>query len=162
MYPNWLPAPIELRGGSITQDYSTLHNVFNRTVIGTELKIEGKEIIFNLDPDREMPHYEGGFIHLVTRKDGSGIRTIDYQRASKLHWVPAIIANYNQQEVRSFWYSSAKGEVLYLWLHEHDHIVILKWTSRSRHRKIVVTSFCIDSHNRDYYERLYSRALRVL
>lgn len=162
MYPEWLPAPLQLNGASVDDDYRTLNEVFNSSILGANLKIEGVTIIVNADPDREMPQYAGGLMHLVTRKNGSGQRVIDYERAKKLHWIPAIITNYQKSDVKSFWHNSPKGEVLYLWLHEHDHMVVLKWTSRARRRKIIVTSFCIDSFNRDYYERLYTQAVRIL
>jgi hypothetical protein len=109
-----------------------------------------------------MPQYEGGFMHLITRKDSSGLRIIDYARANKLHWVPAIINNYLKPEVRSFWCTSPKGETLYLWLHGHNHMVVLKWTSRAQARKVIVTAFCVDSYNQRYYESLYTQATKIL
>ncbi|MFZ2126051.1 MAG: hypothetical protein WAV04_00885 [Candidatus Microsaccharimonas sp.] len=162
MRPDWLPAPLTF-GNSLDDDYTRLHKLFRDDIVGARLTIDGFPIIVNTAPDKLMPQYEQGFTHLVTRTDDTlGMRIIDYPRAEKLHWIPAIINNYTEPEVHSFWVATPKGETLYLWLHEHDHILVLRWTSKSKNRKILLTSYAVDHHNRRYYQRLLDTATRIL
>lgn len=143
-------------------DYAKLYEVFQKDIFQAGLSIDGFPIIVNPAADPLMPQYERGFTHLVTREDDTGLRTIDYDRACKLHWVPLVIANHKEPEVRSFWYQTPRGETLYLWLHELDHVIILRWTSKSKQRKILLSAYNVDQYKRRYFERLYKNASRIL
>lgn len=161
MYPDWLPDPIVLNG-TLAEDYDRLHDIFLEQIVGANLSIEDVDIIVDTHPDREMSQYEAGFMHLVTRSDGYGLRTIDYVRATKLVWIPSVIANYKQPEVYSFWYDTPKGETLCLWMPDYDYSIVMRWTNKKRKKKIIVTAYAIDKYNRKSFQNYYARATRVL
>lgn len=162
MLPDWLLPPLSLNG-TLTQDYETLYEVFQNDLFNQALEIEGIPIIVSPALDPDMPQYEQGFTHLITREDDTGLRVIDRERATRLHWIAPIIANYKDSAVRSFWAPSPRrGERLYIWLHEHDYVLILNWTSNSHNRKILLTAYHIDHHRRRQFQRYYDNASRIL
>jgi hypothetical protein len=156
--------PISLQGASVDEDYATLYAIFTRDILAQPLQVDGFPVALDTGIDPYLTPYERGFAHLVTRANSSGIRLIDYARASKLCWVRPVIDNYTDPAVRSFWYAHSKEEVLYLWLHEYDFVVILKWmgAQSKRTRKVLVTAYDIDPSNRIMWERRYRNAARVL
>jgi len=162
MLPEWLPSELIIRGGSLAADYETLYSIFTKEIREAELSIEGVPIIVDTTIDPDFPDYERGFLHLVTRETSDGMRTIDYDRAKKLHWIPHVIRNYTEPEVNAFWYDAPKGSTLCLWLPDLDHVTILKWTSKSQRRKVIVTAYSVDRQNRRHFEKLFGRATRIL
>lgn len=99
---------------------------------------------------------------MITR--GNGLRVMDYDRANKLPWVRAILDNYKQPEVIAFWAENIKGDRLYLWLEEHDFVVILsplvgKSASLSS-ESIIVTAYSIDSYRN--FSKIRDKAIRFL
>ena len=163
MYPDWLPAQVTLSGSSINDDYDTLYEIFKRDVLESELVIDGYPVTVDTGKDDYLPQFERGFTHIVTCNDGAGGRTIDYDRAKKITWVKAVITNYQAPEVYSFWCKAPRGEVLYLWLADHDFVVILKWMGAANEQtKIIVTAFHVDSSRKRHFQRLYGSATRVL
>ena len=162
MYPDWLPNPLVFSGSSIDADYDKLYTIYRKQIREAALQVDGSPIIVDTTIDPVLPQYEMGFTHLVTRKTAPDFRTIDYERASKLVWIAPIIHHVNESEVTAFWAPTATGETLYLWLAKHDFIIILKWTSKAKSRKIIVTAFSIDSHRRRDYRKLYASASRIL
>lgn len=102
MYPDWLPSPLNLRG-SYDEDIRKLLEVFNRDFINSDNPVvDGRRVIVNNKPDPSWQDLQltYGLTHMITR--GNGLRTMDYDRASKLPWVRAILDNYKQPEVIAF------------------------------------------------------------
>jgi hypothetical protein len=162
MLPDWLSAPLTLNG-TLSQDYEKLYRVFQTDLFHQSLEVEGIPIIINPALDPDMPQYERGFTHLVTREDASGLRSIDHERATRLHWVAPLITHYKDPAVRSFWSPSPRrGERLYIWLYEHDYVLVLNWTSSSQNRKILLTAYHVDRHRRVQFQRYYENATRIL
>ena len=164
MYPDWLPSPLNLRG-SYDEDIRELLEVFDRDFINSDNPVvDGRRVIVNNKPD---PNWQDlqltyGLTHMITR--GNGLRVMDYDRASKLPWVRAILDNYRQPEVIAFWAENIKGYRLYLWLEEHDFVVILsplvgKSASLSS-ESIIVTAYSIDSYRN--FSKIRDRAIRFL
>lgn len=163
MTPDWLPSPLVLNSPSVADDYDKLYAVFKRDILEVQLSIDGFPVTVDTSLDTYLPQFERGFTHIVTCDDGSGGRKIDYSRASKITWLRPIIDNYTEPEVYSFWYNAPSEEVLYLWLADHDFIVILKWMRAASERtKIIVSAFHVQSYNKRYYQRLYGNSSRVL
>lgn len=161
MTPDWLPSELTLNG-TIDEDYAQLYAVFQQELASSDLEIEDVPIIIDLHPDRSMPKFPAGFMHMITRDDGTGVRTIDYARATKLCWVSAIIRYYKEPEVYAFWRQGPRVESLYLWLEGLDYVVILKWTNRHKQKHIIVTAHSVDPHRRRDYQRYYAEATRIL
>lgn len=164
MYPDWLPSPLNLRG-SYDEDIRELLQVFNRDFINSDNPVvDGCRVIVNnkLDTSWQNLQLTYGFTHMITR--GNDLRIIDYDRANKLPWVRAILDNYKQPEVIAFWAEHIKGDRLYLWLEEHDFVVILsplvsKSTSLNS-KSIIVTAYSIDSYRN--FNKIRDRAKRFL
>lgn len=165
MRPPWLPSELTFPGGSVQDDYNRLYAQFTQDFLsGNRLQIEGDDIVVDPTRDSILAQYECGFTHLVTRESG-GQRFIDYDRAKKLSWARPLIENYSQPEVYSFWYQGADGPELYLWLFDHDYVVILKPWRGARYAtttKVVVTAFSVESWKRRDLQRKYGRASRIL
>lgn len=166
MTPDWLPPQLILNGRLPSDDYATLHTIFQNEISLAGLEIQGSPVWVDRTPDRSLPQYEMGFTHLVTRDDGMGMRTIDYARAKKLSWVKPVIENYDTPEVYSFWHSTNNNDTLYLWLYDHDFVIILrKLRSRAGIRsnaQIIVTSYNVDPNKRFDLQRRYGRATLIL
>jgi hypothetical protein len=165
MIPDWLPNELELLGSSIDDDYAKLFEVFERDFVkAAPATVDGDIVTYNTKLDSATDDkYPLGFTHLVT--EGKNDRHIDFDRAKKLPWVRAVLENYTADDVKAFWVEQAKGETLYLWLHEHDFVVVLrKFKSKKerRKKKIIVTAFHVYGYNRRYYQRLLDRAIKVL
>lgn len=163
MRPLWLPDEIVFNGGSVTQDYAKLYDVFCADLMGDPLQIEGADIIVDTGADHAFPQYERGFVHLVTRESG-GTRLIDYDRAKKLCWIKPVVQNHTTPDVHAFWYTSATGEELYLWLHEHDYAVVLKPFKDlgSTESRILVTAFFVESWKKKQLAKKMTKASKVL
>lgn len=163
MNPDWLPPKIILNGATTQDDYSTLYAVFTRDLLNSTLSIDGYDVFLDMSKDEYLTNYERSFTHMVTRRNGSNIRVIDYKRAEKLPWVRPVIDNYQAVEVTSFWFDHPTEEVLYLWLRDYDFVVILKWLkSRSRKGKILVTAYSVDKGERRKWEGRFKKAKKIL
>jgi hypothetical protein len=164
MYPDWLPLPLNLRG-SYDENIKELLEVFNRDFISSNNPVvDGYRVIVNnnLDPSWQNLQLTYGFTHMITR--GNGLRVIDYDRANKLPWVRAILDNYKQPEVTAFWAEHIKGDRLYLWLEEHDFVVILSPLVSKRaslnSESIIVTAYSVDSYRN--FSKIRDRVTRFL
>ena len=166
MLPDWLPSPLPLAGSSYQNDIATLHALFVRDFINsTPAVIEGCRVIVDNHTDPTWNHeYTYGFTHMITR--GENERHFDYDRAKKLPWVRAILDNYTEPEVTAFWYRKPKADRLYLWLQEHDFVVILTplvgKRASSTSDRIIVTAYNIDSGRHYEFEKMLRNAIRVL
>lgn len=167
MTPNWLPAQLTFSGGSLQADIDKLYAVYEADFIKAPASIiDGSPIYVNSHPDpawnREYSH---GFTHLITQ--GKGVRTIDYNRASRLPWVKAILDNYIQAEVTGFWDHNPKGDKLYLWLKELDYIVILvpkddEYIIPGQKRMITTAYYIAEDWRRKEFEKKHARSFRRL
>lgn len=170
MIPDWLPAELTLNGPSRRDDISTLYDIYKRDfIVGPPAIVDGHQVIVNNIPDPSWnKEYTFGFTHIITiASDRGSLRRIDYDRAKKLPWVRSIIENYTQPEVVSFWYRQPKKEKLYLWLRDHDFVVILTPCTNGRttsvdNKVIMVTAFSIHPYRQRDFDKLLKKSFRVL
>lgn len=163
MLPDWLDPELPLKG-TLDENYSCLYEIFVRDLSNLEgIIVDGKSVCIDMGKDEAMPKYERSFLHFVTRTRGD-IRSIDFDRARKLHWVRKVLEHYTAPEVTAFWHLGPQCPVLYLWLEEHDFILILK-DQRSRAYKdsrIMVTAYSVDPEYRRTLNNRLKSALKVL
>lgn len=164
MIPEWLPRQLAFSGNDINNDYEKLHKIFKRDFIdSSSVSIDGLVVVVDssIDP-LSSAGYTRGFMHLVTI--GVDSRSIDYDRASKLPWVRAVLENYLQPEITAFWAPHQKGETLYLWLVDYDFVVILRKQKSVSYinRSIIVTAYHVDRHGKKSLQKTYGKATRVL
>ncbi len=119
---------------------------------------EGKPVWFfpEMEDAREVI-----FWHLTSGRDEeTGERVPDLRRCERLPWVRAMIENSTQPEVLAFDYKEADGDInTYLWLKEHDFVVLMKKYRDGRRR--LLTCFCIKYENyRGKLRRKYTRRVK--
>lgn len=162
MYPEWLPPVLVISGSDVRRDYQILHEIYTRDFInGSTIIVEGDEVVVDhtLDP-ATRGEYTRGFTHLVTMGDDQ--RAIDYSRAPKLPWVRAVLENYKEPEVTAFWAPHTRGRTLYLWLSEHNFVIVLRKMQSNRERrnnkKIIVTAYHVHPYGRKDLQRQLGRS----
>lgn len=163
MLPDWLEPELTLNG-NLDENYSYLHQVFMRDLSNLDgIIVDGKSVFIDMGKDKTMPQYERSFLHFVTRTCGD-IRAIDFKRACKLHWVRKVLEHYTMPEVTAFWHMGPKGPVLYLWLEDHDFLLILKdQKSRAyKESRIMVTAYNVDPEYRRVLNNRLRSAMKVL
>lgn len=80
----------------------------------------------------EGEKYEEGFWHLVTKDDDkTGDRLPDFRRAERLPWCRACIDNYSDGAILFWDYKAGKRIETYIWLKDHDYILVFKKLSKS-------------------------------
>lgn len=164
MRPEWLPEELCLNNSSLQEDYDFLHDIFIRDFSNIEdIVVDSKGVYIDRGRDVQYPEYERGFLHFVTRVNGSE-RPIDYERAKKLNWVLPVLKHYMEPEVKAFWSLGPKDKSLYLWLEDFDFLIVLKdWKSnKNRKTRIVVTSYSVDDSYRRVLRKRYKNAYRIL
>ncbi|GHU52454.1 hypothetical protein FACS1894132_02120 [Clostridia bacterium] len=163
MLPDWLEPTLDLRG-TLTDNYVQLYEVFCGALLDLSgVIVDDKPVHVDTNKDKYAPDYECSFIHFIsseTRK-GSGVRVIDFSRASKLHWIRPILEHYKDTAVRSFWHVRHDGEALYLWLHEHDFLIVLK-KDRKIDGNIIVTAHNVENYTRKKLSKQYEASERKL
>ena len=167
MTPSWLPPQIPLNGGNVRDDYEKLFEVFKRDFIDKDPPhIDGRRILYDthINSIYSVEQYPYGFTHMVTTSGVNSyiVRTIDIERAKKLPWARAIIENYTDPEVRTFWATRPDGTTsLYLWLYNFDYIIIMR-EMRNNPSNIIVTAYHVHSEKRRTFQRLFENAIRIL
>lgn len=168
MTPEWLPPQLSLAGASLNADLDTLYAVFKDDFIDAPASVvDSSPVYVNTHPDRSRweGKYTHGFTHMITR--GKKERSIDYSRARKLPWVKAILENYTQPEVTSFWHTTPEGDSLFLWLVELDFVVIIRPKDSRRimksQKRVIITAYHIDEAwlKRDLQKK-YGKSFRQL
>tara|TARA_R110002050_G_scaffold14376_10_gene45431 strand:+ start:3892 stop:4389 length:498 start_codon:yes stop_codon:yes gene_type:complete len=106
--------------------------------------------------------YEGypeTFVHLITRKSGSGHRVFDRNRANRIHWIRRILENREEEDVLYFQHLEGNGSVRdYYWYETEDFLVIMEEVTPIY---LIITSFYIDDdRNRRYYMGKYQAYLK--
>lgn len=128
-YPAWLPEKVDLNG-NWTEKLKFLYEIFQKDFVLNRPHFKGLPIAWDarkLDGDS----FEEGFWHLITQTERSTKeRYPDFRRAERLKWCLALIKNYQDPSILHFLYehSGGKRKVVrtYLWLKEHDYLVILE------------------------------------
>jgi len=148
---DWLPKEIVLRANSLKEDYNILFEVFKHDFIDSKVVFRGEVVRFQEAEDKQLPMgFPHGFTHLVTHEDNSTHqRFIDYNRATKISWIKAIIEHCNDDAVIIIerQQSNAKYGItdnVYLWLKEKDFVVILRRIPRGKYKgQMLITAYAI-------------------
>lgn len=143
-----------------------LYKIFHRDFVAQKTHLS-QSIWVDPQSHRLEDGKEVSFWHLTSRtqnvstKVGNRYVTVserfpDFRRSERLEWVKWIIENHADPRVKLFYHreNNPKRDVrLYLWVHEHDFVVILQKLGRSR--SFLVTSFYVDHQRkkRDYEQR---------
>jgi hypothetical protein len=139
--PTWLPELIEVNPWTI-DTFDRLYLVFQRE-IGTpnQFFFDGRRVCFfpDLDDGKEKM-----FWHLTHREDYRTKALIpELQRCARMSWLTSMLANAHQPEVWRWDYRESNGNLCtYLWLKDHDYVVILKKFPSGDYR--LVTAHCVD------------------
>ncbi|MGA3023809.1 MAG: hypothetical protein ABSF98_03460 [Bryobacteraceae bacterium] len=124
MMPDWLPEFCATDGewSAVAAD---LYNAFVRDIVTDPPRIEGCPVWWRR---RMVDGHEETFWHLVTRDDAEvGERLFDPRRAERLRWCGAILRHCDDPAVTRWRYREQRGQIrLYLWLHDHDYVVVLE------------------------------------
>lgn len=146
---DWLPDELLLLTCSLEDDYASLYAVFEHDFVDTEIYFDNCKVYYQKAIDHKTPgQYPHGFTHLITKENG-GQRIIDYDRATKLPWVRAIIEHADDPSVivlNNQERSAKRGlrEVTYLWLEEKDFLVVLSRINHGEYDgKIIITAYTI-------------------
>jgi hypothetical protein len=155
MLPDWLEPELVLNG-TLSDNYRDLYAIYQNTLSNlSAVKVDGKTVIVDTHKDKVDRQYECSFIHFVS-KDAGGVRSIDFDRAKKIHWIRPILENYLDSEVKSFWHDHPNGSALYLWLHNYDFLLVLKTFNSSKH--ILVTAHHVLPYKKRQLRRQYDNS----
>lgn len=139
-YPQWLPELFSVHPWT-DSTYSDLHHIFVRDFIDSQPLYQEQAIWF-------FPEVEDGkhviFWHLTTKDDElTGQRLPDLRRCERLPWVRPILCNSPCPKILDWDYEEGDGTTkTYVWLKEHDFVVILKKYPNGSRR--LITSFWVE------------------
>lgn len=136
------------------EKFDLAYKIFKQDFIEVLLYLAG---CIYIDPQSYKKHKgkEKIFWHITTRENKQNkTREFDSQRACRINWIKQIIINHTHPEIKAFYYKEKRAIRFYLWLHNHNFIVILQKLGRSS--SFLVTSFYIDKgYNKNIYEKRY-------
>ena len=141
VFPAWLP-PLIVVNPWTASTFAELSAIYWEHIQTATLSLDGQRVWYYRDVDESGE--EVMFWHLTHREDEfTKVRMPDLPRCAKLGWVAAILANANQPEVTRWDYLESRGVInTYLWLKEHDCLVVLRKYPDGAHR--LVTAHHVD------------------
>ena len=153
--PPWMPQLVEVNPWT-ADTFDLLYAVFQaQLALPVRLTLDGRRVSFfqDMDDGKELM-----FWHLTHREDKATTSYIpEPQRCARLSWVAAMLSNAHQPEVTRWDYAESNGNVCtYLWLREHDYVVVLKKFPSGDYR--LITAHCVDiSMKRSTLESKYRK-----
>lgn len=135
--------------------YEMLYNIFKRDFIDNNTHLAGA-IYLNPNFGTPVNSKEEIFWHIVTRKnERTRVREFDEDRASRIEWIKKAVEHYTHSDIKLFYFYENSGKIrLYLWIYNHDFLVILQKIGDTE--SYIVTSFYIDNDKkRDKTNRKY-------
>lgn len=173
--PDWLPEMVSVNPWT-HQTYDFLYVIFCRDIRDHDLRYTGNQVwIFrDMEDGREKI-----FWHLTTRavkktkiprrkkkffpKGQTYIdeeRYPDLRRSERLPWVRGLIENAEAPEVLAWDYEEGDLTIkTYVWLKDHDFVVIMKKYKGNRRR--LITSFYVDQpYARQDFQRKYKNRIK--
>jgi len=161
-------APINLDKIEATKIFNVLYEIFHNDFIKTKVYLDNS-IYINPQSNKKENGKELSFWHLTTRKqtyfkkeNGKNKkiqeRLLDYNRASRIHWIKPIIKNcVSSTNIKLFYKKETTGKKpirLYLWAYKEDFVVILQKLGKSS--SFLVTSFYItEQYKRNSFEKYF-------
>jgi len=157
-YPQWLPELFNVNPWT-NNTYSDLHHIFVRDFVDSQPVYRGKTIWFfpELEDEKHVV-----FWHLTTRDDKlTGERLPDLRRCERLPWVRPILCHALCPEILDWDYEEGDGTIkTYVWLKEHDFVVILKKYPDEGRR--LITSFWVEyQHTKRSLMKKYNQRIGV-
>ena len=143
--PTWLPA-LFVGDPLVNEDYTRLYReVFCRDFKSTEMFYRGHYVWFfeKMSLGRELI-----FVHLTSRKKtpDSEERELRPERCARLPWVRPLIEHADDPAVLAWDYEEGDGDIkTYVWLHQHDYIVIMKRMKDESRR--LCAAYCVDDEH---------------
>lgn len=155
--PSWLPDLFPVNPWTAST-YESLYKLFCCDLKHSHLTYRGCEVWFfpEMDDGKEKV-----FWHLTSRDDKvSGERLPDMRRSERLPWVRPILDQPDQPEILDWDHDEGDGTIKsYVWLKNHDFVVIMKKYKDGGRR--LITSFWIEYDNtRRKMQKKYDRRLR--
>ncbi len=124
-----------------------LYDVFDADFKQGRPSFEGRPVWWDR---RILPggSYEEGFWHLVTEEDKeTGERLPDFRRAERLTWCAPTIRHADDEAVTVWDYEESSGKVrTYLWLENHEYVVILEKADREQGGKRIHVAILVTAH----------------
>jgi len=139
--PDWLPEMLLLNPWT----ENILYEVFQNDFIHSQPRY--RSYIVWIFPEK-TDGKETVFWHLITREDiKTRKRLPDVMRSARLPWVRPLIEHPDESEIIDWDYLEGSGNIhTYVWLKEHDFVVIMKKYKDGRRR--LVTAHYIDYPNK--------------
>jgi hypothetical protein len=159
--PNWLPEEICVSPWSHNYTYNMLYGHFCTYIRDAGLRYGGYRVIV---PKEIEDGKEKIFWHLTSRNKWVWNQALrrkvkerfpELARCSRISWINPIITHSSDQEVLAWDYLEGDKEVkTYLWLKDHDFVVIFKKFPDGN--RLLITSFYVDiKHKKEDLERKY-------
>lgn len=137
--PNWLPAILDLNPW--TEDtYDMLYDIFKNDFVPGTLIYDGYNVWY-------FPDMDGGREIIFWHLTGTGeARVPELRRAERLPWAKILLDNYSKPEILNWDFEEADGDIkTYLWLKDHDYVLIMKKYPDNRRR--LITAFYVNYQN---------------
>jgi len=155
--PSWLP-PMAIVNPWTSETFDMLYRIFEQDFKLTQLTYEGCTVWFFPDTDQGK---EVIFWHLTHREDKqTGRRLPDLRRSEKLPWIRKMIENPDKPEVLAWDYlESDRTTKTYVWLEDHDFLIIMKKYRDGRRR--LITSYHVEyPHKRRKLTKKYADRIK--
>jgi hypothetical protein len=152
--PAWLPAMADVDPWK-ANTYDLLYEIFLKDFVASKPRYQGFEVwCFPELEDRKIKI----FWHLTSREDkATHERFPDLRRAERLPWARPLIEHPEDSEVLAWDYEEGNKDIhSYVWLKNHDYVVVLKKYKDGRRR--IITAYWIDyEHKRKDLLRKYQQ-----
>ena len=159
--PDWLPPMIVVMPWQ-SGTYDELYSVFVRDIRNGRLTYLGFNVWYY--PDTEEDGREAIFWHLTSREDrrqNPPVRLPDPRRSERLSWVRPMILRCPcaTSDVLDWDHEEGDGAIkTYVWIEQHDFVVIMKKLPHGRRR--LITSYHLDDdHERRKMRKKWERRL---
>jgi hypothetical protein len=152
------------------QKLDELFGLFQRDFFDNPFSLNGIPIKVKIHPYTKqrrdgLPEFYGKyyekFVHVITRESKGKTkispkqRQLEPQRCNRIHWIKPILENHTDSRITVFKYKEENGIIRdYYWFREKKYMVILEFV---RPDFILITGFCVDRKNYNYYENKYNR-----
>lgn len=155
--PAWLPPMADVNPWT-AETFDMLYSIFKRDFKDSQPMYQGRAVWF-------FPEMEDGkeviFWHMTSEKNkNTGERLPDLRRSERLPWARPMIDRPGEPQVLAFDYLESAGDTnTYVWLKDHDFVVLMKRYRDGRRR--LLTSFYIRYENyRGKLQRKYARRVK--
>ena len=141
---DWLPPLLDVSGAR-EDTILRLYQVFSEDFKRTGCAFRGACVRYGSVLAGEL--YEESFWHIVSQERRNTVgRQLDACRAARLAWCKAVIENENDEAVSTWKDYTNRRLRTYLWLEEHDYVVVLEEGVREKLGKIasLVTAYCVE------------------